>query len=280
MEKLISYFFFDYRLKFQSIWFKRLLYVYLILRSALWLFHYDLLFGKHSLVVSTPQSIGAIKDLAFILYSHSEIYLSLAALILVLLLSGLNLFMAKAYIVADLFIWLLVLNIHNKIYPSLTGGDLLLNQFMFFNCFICNSFFKKDTWQNTIKVCLHNTAVVAVIIQLCLVYFLSGLAKAGDAEWVSGKALIFISQIQHFSLYSSLKYDPRLDLFYISLNYLVLFYQLFFPILIWIRKIKKPLLIAGILMHLYIGLVMGLPEFSAIMIIAYVYFWPVKHSIT
>ena len=60
----------------------------------------------------------------------------------------------------------------------------------------------------------------------------------------------------------------------------VMFYQLLFPIVVWIKQIKKIVLFIGIVMHLYIGLVMGLPEFAAIMILSYVFFWPIKTSIS
>jgi hypothetical protein len=245
----------------------------------IWLNHFDLLFGANSIILSTPISIGWFKDLAFILYSHSNVYLSLAFLIAVLCLSVLNLFTSKFSYLSGLILWILVTNIHNKLYPSITGGDLLLNQFLFFNVLISASFIKNESFVSSLRVCFHNLAIVAVMLQLCIVYFLSGLAKIGDIGWISGTAIISVSQIRHFSLYSSLGPDSILNPIYIFLNYLVLFYQLLFPILVWLKKIKKVLLSIGILMHIYIGFVMGLPEFSAIMIIAYVYFWPPKASI-
>ncbi len=279
-EKLISYFFFDYRSKIQSIWFKRLLYIYLIIRTAQWLFHFELLFGENSIIYSKPQSIGFFKDLAFILYSQTEPGLSLVFLIALISISVFHLITTKFSFFGDVLIWFTVLNIHNKLYPSLTGGDLLLNQFLFFNCFISARFIKNETRFNLLRVCIHNVAVLGIILQLCLVYFLSGLAKVGDPEWLNGQAIISVAKIRHFSLYSFLSYNPLLDPLYFFLNYLVLFYQVLFPALVWIGFIKRPLLLIGIGMHVYIGFVMGLPEFSAIMIIAYVYFWPVKTSFT
>jgi hypothetical protein len=56
----------------------------------------------------------------------------------------------------------------------------------------------------------------------------------------------------------------------------VLGYQLLFPVLVWIKKIKKMFLLLGILMHLYIAFVMGLVEFGSVMIISYIIFWPIK----
>lgn len=279
MEKLRSYFFSDYRAKIQSIWYKRLLYVYLIFRSILWLAHFEVLFGEHSIVYSSPESIGLIKDLAFVLYSNSEVWLSLLFLWALLLVAVLGLVGIRIYFIGDLLLWFLVINIHNKLYPSLTGGDLLLNQFLFFNCVISSVYLKTGTKWNELKILFHNLAIVAIMIQLCLVYLVSGLAKFADTEWLKGRAIISVAQIRHFSLSHFLAYNKVLDPLYVFINYLVMTYQVLFPIVVWVKGIKKSLLLVGVGMHVYIGLVMGLPEFSAIMIIAYVYFWPTKAHI-
>jgi hypothetical protein len=276
LEKLRSHFFFDYRAKIQSIWFKRLLYVYLIIRALFWLAHFDLLFGENSIVFSNARSIGLVKDLAFLLYSNSNVWLSLVFLLALFVLSFASLFGKGFYFFCDLLIWFIVINIHNKLYPSLTGGDLLLNQFLVFNCVVSQSEIKTDSKFNEIKILLHNLAVLSIMFQLSLVYFLSGLAKIGDTEWLEGRAIMAVAQIRHFSLSNFLVYTSVLDPLYIFLNYLVVAYQVLFPILVWFKPIKKPLLLIGLGMHLYIGLVMGLPEFGLIMIIAYVYFWPIK----
>ena len=112
------------------------------------------------------------------------------------------------------------------------------------------------------------------MIQLCFVYFLSGLAKFSDLGWLSGSAISTITLIDHFSMWGTLKNLGRFGFIALLTNYVVLFYQLLFPVFIWIKTIKKPLLIVGILMHLYIALFMGIVEFAAIMILGYLYFWP------
>jgi hypothetical protein len=57
------------------------------------------------------------------------------------------------------------------------------------------------------------------------------------------------------------------------LNYLVIWYQLLFPVLVWIKPIKKWYLLAGIVQHLFIAFVLGLPSFGLIMIVAYAIFY-------
>jgi hypothetical protein len=188
----------------------------------------------------------------------------------------------KHYFIADFFIWFLIININNKIYPTLTGGDYLLNQFLFFNCWLCSQKKADSTphWSSDLKKFFHNLSIIAIIIQVCLVYFLSALAKCNDENWISGNALDEISKVHHFSLFSVIPRTASSSVFLMIINYVIVFYQLLFPLLIWIKKIKRPFICFGVLMHLYIALVMGLVEFSVIMLIAYIYFWPTKKIIT
>ena len=276
LQKLSAYFFSDFNFKIQTLWFKRLLYLFLCVESIYYLCFFDVFFGEHSIVVVNPQPLGLFNRLAFLLYDSNSAGLSRLCILAIISLSLLNLFSSSMKFIADLLLWFLLVNLHYRIYPALTGGNNLLNQFLFFNCFLSAIYTVKNQWSSQLRICLHNLGVMAIIVQISLVYFLSALAKLGDEEWLTGKALIAVSQIRHFSLFSFLTYKPFFDPVLIFLNYLVLFYQLLFPVLIWIRNIKKPLLITGIVMHLYIAFVMGLVSFGFVMILAYVFFWPLN----
>ena len=166
----------------------------------------------------------------------------------------------------DFILWWLILNLSNKVYPTLTAGDYLLNQFLFFNCFI--TFFQSES---PLKKVLHNIGSIAIIIQLCLVYFLSAVAKLNNHEWLNGSAIATILQVHHYSI--DFFYNTKQNSLSTIITYSVLFYQLFFPLLIWFKKIKIPLLFIGVLMHLFIAFVMGLTSFGFIMILGYVYFF-------
>ena len=190
-------------------------------------------------------------------------------------LAALGFFKLRIYL-TDFLIWFIVINIHNRIYPALTGGDYLLNQLLFFNIFISGKYILKNDWKNQIKKCLHNLGVFAIMTQICLVYFFSALAKLHDENWLNGTAVLMTSQVDHFSLPIISNNAARFTFLLVFLNYLVLFYQVLFPIVIWIKKIKKTFIVIGILMHLYIAFVMGLVSFGLIMILPYIYFWPEK----
>ena len=276
MGKITAYFFNACHLAAQTRWFKRALYALLIIKALAWLYGYNLLFGPHAVIYSSPIAIQNSDDLAFFLYAQPWPALSMVFIAAVLGLCLLQLTAFRVYFLPDLLLWFLVVNIHNKIYSTLTGGDYLLNQFLLFNCFLTAAGSSGERWWPQLKRLLHNLAVMGIMAQLCLVYFFSAMAKCLDPMWLSGEAVFAVSQVRHYSgsspTWQAAGFFPAL------LSYLVLFYQLLFPLLIWIRKIKKPFILLGIGMHLYIAFFMGLPGFAAVMIVGYIYFWPVNSA--
>ena len=107
-------------------------------------------------------------------------------------------------------------------------------------------------------------------IQICLVYFLAGYAKLLNVDWMSGTAVNDVFKVHDYSLPFLYNYDGA---FGKELNFLVIGYQLLFPILVWVQRIKKWFLLIGVLQHLFIAFIIGLPSFGFIMIIAYAAFY-------
>jgi hypothetical protein len=270
----VSYFFYELNNKPQSALFKRLLYAYVILRCVLWLADYDLLFGDHSIVFQKNYELGSFKKLAFLLYNRYHV-LCYPAIIFSLALSILGFFNKGVYLLSDLLLWLLILNLNNAVYPTLTGGDLLLNQVLLFNCILSNDFKNNNSVRDQLRICLHNFGVLAILVQVCFLYFVSGLTKVLDASWAEGTAINIISRVNHYNLFHPIVFDKN-SIVGMGLNYLVMFYQLLFPFIIWFNKIKKPFLVIGLVIHIYISLVLGLPSFGIVMLIPYVFFWPYK----
>ena len=275
LENTIKYFLNDYNRKKGSVLFKRCLYGFVIVKCIYWLCYYDILFGANSIVSSKNFSnLGIGKFLAFNIQTYSSLNASLLFIVPLLLLCILGLTKYRIHFVFDLLIWLIVINIHNKIYPTLSGGDYILNQLLFFNCFICDVFVVKNNFKSQLKIALHNFGVVAVLIQICFVYVFASMAKLGDNGWLNGTAVIDTIQTNHYSTPFILKHIGNLTYFFIFLNYFTLAYQLLFPILVWVKKIKKPFLMLGIIQHLFIAFAMGLVTFGIVMILCYIYFWP------
>jgi len=251
-------------------WFKRSLYLLLIIQCVYYLQNYQLLFGRESIIYLSPSDIGWIRNIPFILYNSEGEKTAYWYIGVVMTIAIFNLVFPRVYFLTDFAAWLLVLNLHNRVYPTLSGGDYLLNQLLLFNCFLAGHAFKP--W--LIKL-FHNLGIVAVMAQVIMVYLVSSVAKLSDPLWRSGEAIALIGQLEHFS-WRPVVAMPFIASFFAPLAWGVMIYQLLFPVALMVKKFKKPFLVAGILMHLYIILAMGLVTFGTIMLICYLFFWPVK----
>jgi hypothetical protein len=147
-------------------------------------------------------------------------------------------------------------------------GGMLLMLLMSFYCSVVNVNAKSPY-----GIALTNAARIACIAQVILVYLTAALYKLGGTQWINGTALYFT---MHIDLYST----PWLKTFFSNhyivaklLTWLGLAYQVLFPLLIWIKYVRKPILIIGIMFHLFIAFAMGLVGFGIAMIICYLLFW-------
>lgn len=274
MQRLIKIFSENVIYAKQSTLFKSVFYLYLLLRALFWFNQYDLFFGEHAVIYSPFRYTDSFKDIAFLLlnsHSYTLAYYFLGAMVL---LSIAGLISKKTRPLTDFLLWLVVINLHYKLYASLTGGDYLVNQLLFFNIFLGPWTFLRHLQSNYITTIFHNAAVLAIIVQVCLLYFLSGLAKIIDAQWQSGEALEIIAGVAQFKLIETPHAGVLASLWLKAVNYLVMTYQILFPVVVFIRPIKKPVLLFGLVMHLYIFLFMGLFWFASIMILTYIFFWP------
>lgn len=108
-------------------------------------------------------------------------------------------------------------------------------------------------------------------LHLCVVYFTAGFSKLGGQEWMNGTAIWqAINQPQFYTgLTPFVKSLASYPWGSATLTWGTLAIELFFPLLIWIRwgKMQAIFLIGVILMHVFIGAVMGLQLFAWVMIV-------------
>lgn len=273
MNDVLKYLFTEYNSKNEANLLRKLLYVFVIFKCLYWFMDIDLLFGNESLVYKNNVHLSTLKSTAFILFNSESTGMVYSFLIGALLFSGLGLINNYFSRLTAFVIWFIVVNIDNSIYPTLTGGDFLFQQLLFFNIFLSGFRPNYTEVQLEVEKAFHNAGVAALKIQICLVYLMSALSKLIDADWQSGEAVAQTFLVHDFSLpvlYNNIKSGS----FILSLiTYLIIAYQITFPIFIWMNKLKKPFLAFGILQHLIIAFIMGLPTFGFIMIIAYSIFY-------
>jgi hypothetical protein len=115
---------------------------------------------------------------------------------------------------------------------------------------------------------VHNTAVATLAFQLTLIYISAGMFKTQGALWQHGTALYYPLQLQEYKPFPFLS-----DIFTYSgvmigvATYVVVFIQLFFPLLLILSVATRRIAIATVLLfHLSIAVLMALPWFSLEMV--------------
>ncbi len=115
----------------------------------------------------------------------------------------------------------------------------------------------------SLRAWLHNLAVLAIVIQVCLVYFVAGFMKIQGESWHNGTALFLISQVEWFSLPSTRAAFMH-PVVATAGAYSTMLFQVWFPVALFSRF---KLLFVGVAMgfHAGIAITMGLLTFSIVM---------------
>lgn len=175
-------------------------------------------------------------------------------------------FFGKWRFLAAVIIYLTTAMLFTSAHLYTTGGHTLFKLLLFYFLFM------SDAPESVMQRMLSNLFLLACKIQLVIVYLFAGLFKLHGTYWLNGEALYYILSLREFS--HPVLQDLLLDqpiLLKIG-TWIGLGYQLLFPVLVWFRKTKKPLLIVGIMFHLLVAFGFGLPDFGLFMIASYAIF--------
>ncbi len=163
------------------------------------------------------------------------------------------------------------------------GGDkmvrLILLYMIFANSyqyFVLYKNRKEVSEKGKLKNLISNLAAVSIMLQLCVAYFGSGIAKINDTFWLNGEATYYALSMERFVGTSLNKYIVQQKWIDYLTNYGTIIFELFFPILIWIKKMRKPLLITGAIFHMCIYIFMMIYGFEIVFILIYGLFLPNK----
>lgn len=147
---------------------------------------------------------------------------------------------------------------------SIAYGVDLISVFFFFS--LCFANYQKS--KGNVRSLLGSVAYRLCQIQVCVIYFYSGAEKIRGPLWWRGEALwsVFANfQIARFKL-DWIAHFPLLIFF---LTVFTVLWETFFPALIWVKPIKYPVLMMGVLLHIGIALSIILPFFGLLMIVSY-----------
>ena len=112
-----------------------------------------------------------------------------------------------------------------------------------------------------------NIAIRLIQIHLCIVYFFAAIGKLQGTTWWSGEAVWLAMasyEYQQIDMTWLAGYLPLVS----AMTLLSLFWELLYPALIWPRLTRPIMLVAAVMVHLGIGLCMGMLEFGLVMLVA------------
>jgi antimicrobial peptide system SdpB family protein len=175
-----------------------------------------------------------------------------------------------------LLTWVCLWSLHARNPTLWDGGDNLARIMLLYTCgarlgacWSCDAA-RRRTVQDGGRpalALLHNTALLACALQLCLVYGTAGLSKAAGELWQNGTALYYILRVEEFAWSGYGAAICRDSILVTLLTYGTLAFQLSFPFLFFAHPLTRQLVLAvGMLFHLGIGLILGLTTFAAFMI--------------
>ncbi|MDF6020634.1 HTTM domain-containing protein [Streptomyces sp. JH34] len=122
---------------------------------------------------------------------------------------------------------------------------------------------------------LHNTAMLVIAAQVCLIYATAGWYKIQGSRWQDGTALYYALHLDYFSPWPALSgFVAEQTLLVLALTYGTVIVQVAFPFTLTHRKIKNALLALMILEHLGIAVLLGIPFLSMAMIVCDMVFLP------
>ena len=115
-----------------------------------------------------------------------------------------------------------------------------------------------------------NVVIRLIQIHMCIIYFCSGVAKLHGATWWNGMAVWQVLATPDVAKFN-LKWLANLEDWEFSLIFRIaaaatIALEIGFPFLIWSRRLRPVVLCGAALLHLAIGLFMGLGLFSAAML--------------
>jgi len=245
--------------------FSRLVYLWFFLVGLSCLPVLSFTIGPESYTFRNAAKPGLRENIVYHLTYEPENYVVVFSLFM---LTAVLSFFNVGGIFSRIIFWISALVISMSSYLMFNAGMLLAVNW----AAILILFFPKNNhpW----KRLFSNLSIIALKLQFITVYFFAALYKWLNADWVSGEAIHFLSMLDHFTpswVFSALQWAPAIAVVF---NYTVLIYLTLFPVIIFSKRLKGPLMLIGVLFHLYTMFIMRLYDFGSIMLIGYLLFIP------
>lgn len=129
--------------------------------------------------------------------------------------------------------WILLVSVQTRNPMILQGGDELLKMLLLWSCFLPMDSFYSVVSPRGDRIRPHfSIATIGFTSQILIVYIFAGLFKLAERHWLGGEAL--------FLAFGSVDINSYLSRYLLSFhnilrfsNHLTLFFEIFFPLLLW-----------------------------------------------
>jgi hypothetical protein len=151
------------------------------------------------------------------------------------------------------------------------GIDLIAAFFLLYLCFADYGKKGESFDRSRLRTMVGSVVFRLCQIQLCVIYGYSGLQKLRGPTWWKGEgiwAALANSQMARFDFSWVAHFPVALT----GASFVNLLWEIYFPILVWVKPLRYPVLIFGVLLHLGISLTINIPFFGFLMIASYALF--------
>jgi hypothetical protein len=156
------------------------------------------------------------------------------------------------------------------------GVDTIGTFFFLYCCFAqAGARYSVDAWLRPAarrsQTLIGHVAWRLMQLQVCIIYGYSGLDKLKGTRWWDGSAfwdVLSAGGLQRFDM----SFVAHAPIVIATVVYVVLIWEVYFPVLVWLPRVRLPMLAFGVAMHLGIFVFMNLPSFGFLMIANYVLF--------
>ncbi len=214
-----------------------------------------------------PRSIPGKLFLApaFLANLYPDVFFSVGAALIVLLI------VVKPHIILNLLFFWLTFNLYVVGFPVTDGSDVVLFMLSFWAIPLAHPRSLVSESQLFVRAALFNVGRLFCQFFVVMVYAVSGLDKIRSEGWQTGEAFAYVEHLEFLfnPLFKGIFEYPVWNLLF---SWSTLAFELSFCVLIWINKTRLPIIIIGIIFHLFIWIVLSLPDFALIMILSYLIF--------
>ena len=265
IERTAAYFTDSFRDPVSARIFCKALIIYALLKMIMMWPTCRIVISHHTL--SLPGSmLGSIfLAPAFVANKHPDMFFVFSICVLLIIL------LVRPTMALQALFFCITFNLYIVGFPIADGSDVVLFMLGFWSIPLVQVDHSRSPTIQLIRKALFNLAILFCQLQIVFIYAVSGLDKLLSETWRSGEAFAYIEHLEFL-------YNPVFpgifanSIWNVAISWTAMLFELFFALLIWNNRMRIPILLVGTIFHLFIWIVLTLPDFSLIMIVSYLLF--------